>query len=186
MYGVVPIGAFGVEACDEEAVGFYHDLGVGGLHGEEEVVVVVVAGDACEFEGAFAHAEGGIAVAVHDAVGEGAVVGSDAHGAVEIFAEEDEGCEFLADAVEFLFVLGVCVFADFEFFLIGVVAGVDANFFDPFGGFEGGVGFEVDVGDEGCFAACGADFAGNVFEVGGVDFGLCGDADDFAAGVGEL
>lgn len=31
-------------------------------------MVVVVAGDAGELEGAFAHAEGGVAVAVHDAV----------------------------------------------------------------------------------------------------------------------
>lgn len=82
-------------------------------------------------------------------------------------------------------VLAFGVVADFEFLFVGVVAGVDADFLDPFCGFKGGVWLEVDVCDEGDVAACGADLVGDVFEVGGVDFCLGGDADDFAAGVGE-
>jgi hypothetical protein len=84
---VVPIRAFGVEAGDEQAVGGDHDLGVAGLHGEDELVVVVIAGDAGEFEGAFDHAERGVAVAVHDAVAEGSVVGADAHGHAAVLAQ---------------------------------------------------------------------------------------------------
>ena len=144
-------------------------------------MVVVVTGDAGEFKGAFHHAERGVAVAVHDAVRQRAMVGADPHGAAEILAQQDQRGELLADALEFLVVLGIAVFADGELFLIGVIAGVDADFFDPFGGFEGGVGFEMDVGDERDVAAGGTDFAGDVLEIGGVGLGLGGDADDFAA-----
>lgn len=181
--GVVPIGAFGIEASDEEAVGLDHDLWVRGLHGEDEVVVVVIASDAGKLEGAFAHAEGGVAIAVHDAIRERAVVRTDAHGAAEILAECHQWNELVADFFQLGFVLVVGVFADFEFLLIDVVAGIDADFFDPLGGFHGGIRFEMDVGNEGNVASGGADFSGDVFEIGGVDLGLCGDADDFATGL---
>ena len=48
-----------------------HDEGVGGLHGEEEVVVVVLAADAGELEGGLHHAPGRVAVEAEDAGGEG-------------------------------------------------------------------------------------------------------------------
>ena len=113
------------------------------------------------------------------------MVGSDAHGAAEIFAEFDQRGEFGTDTVEFLLILGVGVLADFEFFLIGVVAGIDADFFHPFGSFESGVRLEMDVSDERHLAACGAHLAGDVFQIRGVDFRLCGDSHHFAAGVCE-
>jgi hypothetical protein len=41
------------------------------------------------------------------------------------------------------------VYSDGEFLLVGVIAGIDAHHLDPFGGFHGGVGLEMDVGHDG-------------------------------------
>lgn len=113
------------------------------------------------------------------------MVGADAHGAAMVLATLDERSEFGADAVEFLVILRVAVVTHLEFFLIDEVAWVDADFIDPLDGFEGGIRFEVDIGDEWDVAVGGANVAGDMFEVGGVDFGLGGEANDFAAGLGE-
>ena len=177
---VVPVRTLGGEAGDEQAVSLDHDLGIGRLHRKHQLVVALLAGDAGELERALDHAERGVAVAVHDPVRERTVVGADAHGAAAVLAEADERDELVADAFELRRVLAVRIFADLEFFLIDEIARVDADFFHPFGGFESGVRFEMDVCDERHVAAGGADFAGDVFEVGGVEFRLGGDADDFA------
>ncbi len=184
--GVVPVGSELVELSGKEAVGADHDLWVAGFHGEDEVMEGFVASDASELEGAFDHTFWGIAVAVHDAIGEGAVVGADAEGDAAFFALADEGDESFADAVEFECVFGVGVFADVELFLIGVVTGVDADFFDPFCGFCGGFGLEVDIGDEGHGDAEVTEAGGDVLEVCGVFDGWSGDANDFAACVDEV
>lgn len=183
--GIIPIRAFSIEPCHEEAVGLDHDFGVGGFHGENEVVVIVFPGDAGELEGAFAHTKGGIAIAVHDPIRKGAVVGSDAHGASEILAEKNQRGELLTDALEFLLVLGIRVFADFEFLFIRIVAGIDADFLDPYCGLHGGVGFEMDIRHQRHWATGGTHLTGDVFQVRGVDFGLGGDADDFTTGPRE-
>jgi len=70
MDGVIPIGPQFIESGDEEAVSVDHHLRIAGLHREDECVVIHVAGDAGELEGALDHAERGIAVAIHDAVRE--------------------------------------------------------------------------------------------------------------------
>ena len=183
---VIPVGAELEQAGGEQPVGIDHDLGVAGLHGEDEVVVGVLAGDAGELDGAFDHAGGGVAEAVHDAVGEGAVVGADAHGDLASLADFDEGLEGFVDTGEFLVVLVVSVFADGEFLFIGEVAGIDADFLDPLGGLDGGVGLEVDVGDEGDVALGGEELGLDVLEIGGVLDDGGGDADDFAADLDEV
>ncbi len=149
-------------------------------------MVAVLAGDAGEFNGAFDHAGGRVAEAVHDAVGERAVVGADAHGDLSRLAEIDEGFEGLVDAGEFLVVLVVGVFADGELLFVGEVAGVDAHFVDPLGGFHGGVGLEVDVGDDGDVATGGEEFGLDGLEVGSVLDRGCGDADEFAADLDQV
>ena len=183
---VVPVGAELEQAGGEHAVGVDHDLGVARFHREDEVVVAVLAGDAGELDGAFDHAGGRVAEAVHDAVGERAVVGADAHGDAARLAEVDEGLEGLVDAGEFLVVLVVGVLADGEFLFVGEVAGVDADFLDPLRGFHGGVGLEVDVGDDGDVAAGGGELGLDVLEIGGVLHRRGGDADDFAADADEV
>ncbi len=77
---VIPVRTFGGEAGHKQPVGLDHDLRVGCLHRKYQLVVVAVAGDSGKFEGAFDNAQRGVAVAVHDAVGERSVVGADAHG----------------------------------------------------------------------------------------------------------
>ena len=149
-------------------------------------MVVELPGDPRELQRAFDHAERRVAVVVHDPVGQRAVVGADPHRAAERLAELHQRDEFLADLGDFLGVFVVGVFADGELLLVDVVAGVDADLLDPAGGLERGVGLEMDVGDQRDLAAGGADLAGDVFQVGGVDFRLCGDADDLAAGLREL
>ena len=125
-------------------------------------MVAFVAGDTGELQRALAHAEWGIAVAVHDPVGKGAVVRADPHRAAEILAKQDERCELLAYPFQLRLVLVVRVFADLEFLLVGIVAGVYADFLHPFRGLHGSVGFEMDVGDQRHVATGGADFAGDV------------------------
>ena len=76
----VRIDAFLVHARDQQSIGLNHHLGVGCLHRKHDVVVVVLARDANELQRGLDHARRRIAVAVHDAVRQRAVVGADAHG----------------------------------------------------------------------------------------------------------
>ena len=149
-------------------------------------MIAVLAGDAGELDGAFDHARGRVAEAVHDAVGERAVVGADAHGDAALLAEIDQRLEGLVDAGEFLLVLVVGVLADGELLLVGEVAGIDADLLDPLRGFHGGVGLEMDVGDDGHVATGGDQLGLDVLEIGGVLDGGRGDADDFAADLDEV
>ena len=89
------------------------------------------------------------------------------------------------EAFEFFFVVCVAVFFDCEFLFVGVVAGVDADLLDVFGGFHRGGWEEVDIGDEGDVALGGADALGDLAECFGGFFVGCGDAHDFAADFGE-
>ncbi len=149
-------------------------------------MVAVLARDAGELDGALDHAGGRVAEAVHDAVAERAVVGADAHGDAARLAEVDERLEGLVDAGEFLLVLVVGVLAHGELLFVGEVAGVDTDFLDPLRGFHGGVGLEVDVGDDGHVAAGGGELGLDVLEIGGVLHRRRGDADDLAADVDQI
>ena len=113
------------------------------------------------------------------------MVRADAHRPAKVLAQHDKRREFLADALQLFGVLRVAVFADFEFFLIDVISWIHPDFFHPLGGFERGVGLEMNIGDEWHLAASGTHFAGNVFQVRRVNSRLRGDADDFAAGLSE-
>ena len=99
---VVPASAFGVlelvEAGDKKAVGLNHDLGIRRLHRENKIVVVEFAGDVCELERAFDHAERRVTEAVHDAVAQAAVVRADPHRDAASLAERHQRGEALADA----------------------------------------------------------------------------------------
>ena len=141
----------------------------------------VFPADAGELQRAFHHAQRRIAVAVHDAVAEGTVVGPDTHGTAEAFAFEDERGEALLDARQFGGVGLVGVFLDGELLRVGVVAGIDADLLDPLHRFHRGVRLEMDVGDDGDVATDGMEFADDVLKVRGVLNGGRGDADDLAA-----
>lgn len=113
------------------------------------------------------------------------MVGADAHGSSEFFATKHDGGEGFVESFEFLGVVGIGVFFDGKFFIVGVVAWVDAYFVDVFCRFHCGGREKMYISDEGDVALC-------VFE------GLCdgaeglsgffvwgGDTNDFATGFSE-
>jgi len=89
--------------------------------------------------------------------------------------------EFRFDAAQLGLVLVVGVFLDREFFGIGEVAGIDADFFHPLHRFHRGVGLEVNVSDDGNVAAAFPKFGDDILKIRGVFDGWRGDADDLAA-----
>ncbi len=101
-------------------------------------------------------------------------------------AELHERREPLADAAEFGGVLLVGVFLDREFFAVRVVARIDAHFVHPLRGFHGGVGFEMDVGDDRHVAAALPQTSDDVLQIGGVFHRGSGDAHDLAADRDEV
>ena len=146
----------------------------------------VVAGDAGELQGALDHAERRVAVAVHDAVAERAVVGADADRDATFFTEEDQRREGFADALQLGGVLLVGVLLDGELLGVREVARIDADFFHPARGFHGGVGFEVDVGHEGHVATGFEQAALDVLQVGSVLDRRGGDADNLGTDVCQV
>ena len=179
---VIPVRSLDIEPSDEQAIGLDHDLGIRGLHRENEVVITLLTGEAGEFQSTLDHAVRRISETVHDAVGQRAVIGADSHRATEVLAELHQWHELLADALQFLGILGVAVFADFEFLLVGVVARIHADFLDPLGSLHRGVRLEMDIRHQRHAAARSPDLANDVFQIRGVNFGLCGDADDLTPG----
>ena len=148
-------------------------------------MVIVITRDARELQRTFHHAERRVAIAVHDAIRERSVVGADAHHPTAILAKLHQRRKFRTNAFELLLILSVGVLADFELLLIGVIPRVHADFLHPLGGFERGIRLEMNIGHQRHFAAGGADFAGDVLEVGGVDPCLGGDPHNLAAGLGK-
>lgn len=72
-----------------------HDQGIGGLHGEQEVVVVQVSTHIRELEGALHHSSGGVPVEAQDAGAEAAVVGAHPHRSVQPLALLHQRLELL-------------------------------------------------------------------------------------------
>jgi hypothetical protein len=87
-------------------------------------------GDADELERALHHAERRVAVAVHDPVGERAVVRADAHRPAELLAAQHERRKRLVQPLQLAVVVRVGVLAHGELLLVGVVAGVHADLLD--------------------------------------------------------
>ena len=107
--------------------------------------IAVRFGDAHELERALHHPERRVAEAVHDPVGQGAVVRADAQGAPELPAAPDERREGVMEPLQLAVVFGVGVFAGGEFLLVGVVAGIDAHLLDMLDRLHRRGGQKVDV-----------------------------------------
>ena len=146
-------------------------------------MIVVFSGDADELERRLDHARRGVAVAVHDAVGQRAVIGANPHCDALLLALEHQGCEALLDALDLGGVVLVRVFADAKELLVGEVARVDAHFLDVLGSFHGRGWAEMDVGYERRLYAHTAQPAFDLADRFGVGHGRRGDAHDLTAGV---
>ena len=149
-------------------------------------MIIEVARDPRELERALHHAERRVAVAIHDAVRKRPVICANAHGDSARLAQLDKRRKPLADPIQLRRVLFVGVFADLEFFRVGVVARIDAHFLHPFCRFHRCVGLEMDVGDDRHIAAALAQTFDDVLEIARILHRRRGDADDLAAGVRQL
>jgi hypothetical protein len=132
----------------QQSVGLDGHLGIARLHAEDDVVESLLLAAGQELDGTLHHAKGGVAVAVHDPVGEGAVVGADAQGPAQLLAAPRQGSEALGHALQLVCILGVRVLAHRELLLVGIVAGIDPHLLHVLGGHQGSVGREVDVGHQ--------------------------------------
>ncbi len=83
----------------QQAISLHHDLRIGGLHGHHNVVVAVVLANPNKFHRRLHHSERGVAIATHDAIGEGAMVGADAHGRAFGLADFYQGRKSIVDAL---------------------------------------------------------------------------------------
>ena len=148
MQRVVP--ALLVHFAGEQAVRLHHDERVGCLHGEDEVVVVVLAADARKLKGALDHALGRVAEVRERPCAEASVVGSDANRASHFLALEHERRERLLDVVELALVVRGVLVGDFLELLasVGVVSRVDSDLLEGVRHLERRLGVEVDVRDE--------------------------------------
>ena len=113
------------------------------------------------------------------------MVSADAHRSSEFFATEYYRGEGFVKSFEFFGVVGIGVFFDGKFFIVGVVAWVDAYFVDVFCRFHGGGREKMYISDKGDVTLCvfeclcdGAEGLGRFFVWGG-------DANDFATGFSE-
>ncbi len=179
--GVIPVAAQVIEMGHQQSVGLDHDLRIAGLHREQEIVETIRAGDAGKFQGALHHAMRGVTMAVHDAVTQAAMIGTDAHGAAQPFALFHQRDELRLHVGHFLGILFVRVFLHGEFLFVSVVARIDADFFHPFDGLHGGIGLEMNVGHQGHIAPSCTQAIANVLEVFRNDTCLRRDTHDFAA-----
>ena len=177
-----------VHLVREESVRLHHHQRVGRLHGEDKVVVVVLAADAGKLERGLDHARGGIAVAGEGPGGEGPVVGADAHGDAALLALEHERREDLLDLLNLGVVLLVRLVQDVLELLPPVreVTGVDADLVEALGDHHGHLGREVDVGDEGRVVPVLDEALLDLGARLGLLHTLDGDADHLGAGVGAL
>ena len=145
-------------------------------------MVAVLAADPGKLHRTFDHAQGGVAVPVHDPIRERAVIGADPHSAAELFAFEHKWRKGFFEALQFVGVLIVAVLAGRKLLAVGIVAGIDADFFDPLSSFHGGDRNEMDIGDDRGGQSALAECGHNIFEVLRVVNAGGGDAQDFAAG----
>jgi len=178
-------GGARLESSREQTIGLDRDLGIARLHAEHDVAVALGFAHIEELERALHHAAGRVAVAVHDAVRERAVVRADTQGAAELLQPPHEGTEALRHTFELLGVLSVRVLPNLELLLVGVVARVDPHLLDVLGSRHGRTGREVDVGHERHANAPALELGANRPQILGVLRRGRGDPDDLAAGFYE-
>ena len=66
------------------------------------------------------------------------MIGADAHRATELLAAQDDRRKRYVQAFEFFRVGGVGIFRDGKLLFVGIIARIDADLLDVFGGFHRG------------------------------------------------
>mmetsp|Transcript_9669 Transcript_9669/g.19498 ORF Transcript_9669/g.19498 Transcript_9669/m.19498 type:complete len:216 (-) Transcript_9669:309-956(-) len=148
MHGVLP--ALRIHLRRQQPVRLHHDLWVGGLHGEEEVMVVVLAADARELESALHHALRGVSEVAQSARRQRPVIRPDPHRNVVLLALEDQRRERLLDVVQLGLVRGLVVVVLLLEALaaVGEVARIDPNLVKRVRNLHGDLRGKVDVRDK--------------------------------------
>mmetsp|Transcript_11882 Transcript_11882/g.32451 ORF Transcript_11882/g.32451 Transcript_11882/m.32451 type:complete len:284 (-) Transcript_11882:60-911(-) len=149
MQGVVP--AAGIHLLSQEAVRLDHDQGIGGLHGEHKVVVVVLAAHFSELKSRSHHALRGVSIEAEDPRRQGAMVGANAHGPAQLLALQHEGCEYLFNVGTLRLKLSRVVIVDLLKSLAPVrkVARVDTDFLKGLSHHHGHSRLKMDVCHQG-------------------------------------
>ncbi len=144
----VGLQAFLVQPLHQQAVGFHHHLRVAGFHGKDDLHVAHFLTNPQKLQSRLHHAEWRIAVAAQNPVGQGAVVGADAHGGAVFLANLDQRRELLPNPHQLGGVGCVGVVDDLEPLAVGVVAGIDSDFLDNPRGQFGGIRRKVNIGNQ--------------------------------------
>ena len=131
-------------------------------------MVIQVAGNLGKLNRALHHPLRRIAKAVQNAVGQGAMVGTDAHRAAMLPAKQNQGRKFFPQAVQLLAVFGVGILPHFKLLLINEIARINTNLLHPFGSLHRGIRLEVDIGHQRHMAAGSAQFQASVSRVSDV------------------
>ena len=77
------------------------------------------------------------------------MIRSDPHGTAEFLTTQNKRRKGIVQPFQFLFVLGVAVFANLKFLSVGIVAGVDPDFVYVFNCFHGGLRKKVNIRNQG-------------------------------------
>ena len=186
MNGIIPVRPQGIHAFHQQAVGGHHHLHVGSLHGKHQGMVIQVPGNLSKLNRALHHPLRRIAKAVQNAVGQGAVVGPDAHRAAMLPAKQHQGRKLLPQAVQFLTVFGVRILPHFKLLLVDEIARINAYLLHPLGGLHGGVRLEMNISYQRHMATRRAQFTGNILQIGRIRLGLGGQADNLAPRRGQF
>ena len=184
MEGIVHILA--IHGLDKEAHGGDHDNGVAGLDADDDIVEMLALTDAQELHAALDNALGGVAIARHDAIGQGAVVDTDADGGVVLLADVEEGHELGFYLLQLGSILGIGVFEVLEGAPgIDIVARIDAYLLAILGCDIGDMGGEMDIGNKGGGIAVGLEACGDVLHIFCLAGALGGEAHEFATGIDD-
>ena len=171
-----------VHLAHQQAHRAHHHHGVACLDGDDHIIELLLLAYTQEFHAALDDALGGVAISRHDAVGERAVVDTDAHCGVVCAADVEEGHESLLKSLELggIFLVGV-------FYLleracgVDIVSGVHPHLLGIEGCHVGHIGIEMHVGHEGSHDALGAQCGIDVLEVLCLAHALCGEAHVFSS-----
>mmetsp|Transcript_69735 Transcript_69735/g.167417 ORF Transcript_69735/g.167417 Transcript_69735/m.167417 type:complete len:212 (+) Transcript_69735:1525-2160(+) len=153
MQGIVPSQL--IHLLGQLPVGLHHHLWVGGLHAEDEVVVVMLAANLTKLNCRGNHAFGGIAILEQDALGQGAMVHTNSKRLTLLLKLQNQWYKTLCDIRLCLSNVFFCELGDGVERLSAIceVARVHADLVDMICHYQRNFGREVDVRHNWCGVA---------------------------------